>query len=99
MARKGVDQPLDVLTVCGVGMGSSLILRMTAEDAFQQFGVKAKVQATDVSSAKGMHPDIILGQGLHTPEFEGTAPVVITISNLTDVDALKGQLEGPLRER
>ena len=30
-ARKGVEDELQVLTVCGVGMGSSLILRMTAE--------------------------------------------------------------------
>ena len=31
--RKGVDDELEVLTVCGVGMGTSLILRMTAARA------------------------------------------------------------------
>lgn len=99
MAQKGVDVPLDVVTVCGVGMGSSLILRMTAEQAFEQLGVKAKVLATDVSSAKGMRPDVILGQSLHTTEFADAAPVVVTVSNFTDVGLMKQQLEGPLREQ
>ncbi|MFP3913493.1 MAG: PTS sugar transporter subunit IIB [Actinomycetota bacterium] len=97
MAQKGVDEPLEVVAVCGVGMGSSLILRMTAEQAFEFLGVRAKVQATDVSSAKGMRPDVILGQGMHTTEFEAAAPVVVTISNFTDVGDLAEKLEGPLR--
>jgi ascorbate PTS system EIIB component len=58
--------PLQVLTVCGVGMGSSLMLRMTAEDVFKRLGVRAKVEATDVSSARSMSPDVIIGQGMHT---------------------------------
>jgi ascorbate PTS system EIIB component len=95
---KGREEPLQVLTVCGVGMGSSLILRMTAEEAFRDLGVLAKVEATDLSSAKGTKPDVILGQGMHTAEFEGGAPVVIAVTNFIDKEALKRQLEGPLRE-
>jgi PTS system ascorbate-specific IIB component len=95
---KGKDEPLQVLTVCGVGMGSSLILRMTAEDAFRDLGVRVKVEATDVSSAKSAKPDIILGQGMHAAEFQGAAPVVIAVTNFVDKEALKRQLEGPLRE-
>lgn len=96
---KGVDDPLKVLTVCGVGMGSSLILRMTAEKAFEQMGLWAKVEATDVSSARSMQADVILGQGMHTEDFAGRAPVVVAVSNFTDADALRADLEGPLREQ
>lgn len=99
MAGKGVDEPLTVIAVCGVGMGSSLMLRMTAEKALAELGVKARVEATDVSSARSMPADVILGQGMHTEEFAGAAPVVVTISNFMDSDALKAQLEGPLREQ
>jgi ascorbate PTS system EIIB component len=99
MAAKGIDEPLRVLTVCGVGMGSSLMLRMTAEKALAELGVKARVEATDVSSARGMPADVILGQGMHTEEFVGAAPVVVTISNFMDSDALKADLEGPLRRQ
>jgi ascorbate PTS system EIIB component len=84
--------PLQVLTVCGVGMGSSLMLRMTAEDVFKRLGVRAKVEATDVSSARSMSPDVIIGQGMHTEEFEGRAPVVVAITNFMDKDGLEQQL-------
>jgi PTS system ascorbate-specific IIB component len=97
MMKKGFQEPIRVLTVCGVGMGSSLILRMTAEKAFKELGVNAKVEATDLSSAKSMKADVILGQGMHTSEFEGMAPVVLAISNFVNVGALKEKLVGPLR--
>lgn len=99
MSRKGIDEALQVLTVCGVGMGSSLMLRMTAEDAFRDLGVKARVEATDMSSAKSMRPDVILGQGMHTDELEGLAPVVIAVSNFMDREGLRRQLEERLREQ
>src|SRR5690606_13054857 len=82
MTKGRAGEPLHVVTVCGVGMGSSLILRMTAEKAFAELGVPARVEATDVSSAKSLRPDVILGQGMHTSEFAGAAPVVLAVSNL-----------------
>ncbi len=90
--------PLRVLTVCGVGMGSSLMLRMTAEEALKDLGVAAKVEATDVSSARSMNADVIIGQGLHTGEFEGVAPVVVTVTNFMDKNALREQLAERLQE-
>jgi PTS system ascorbate-specific IIB component len=91
--------PLTVLAVCGVGMGSSLMLRMTVEDVFKHMGVNAKVEATDVSSARGMKADVIIGQGMHTDEFEGRAPVVIGITNFMDKDGIEQQLAEAFRAR
>jgi ascorbate PTS system EIIB component len=96
---KGKDEPLQVLSVCGVGMGSSLMLRMTAEEVLSELGVAAKVEATDLSSAKSMKPDVILGQGMHTSEFEGAAPVVVTVSNFMDKESLRRDLTERLREQ
>jgi ascorbate PTS system EIIB component len=96
---KGIDEPLHVITVCGVGMGSSLILRMNAEQALRELGVKAKVEATDMSSAKGINADVILGQAMHTDEFRGAAPVVMAISNFMDVAGMKERLAVALREQ
>lgn len=94
----GADEPITVLTVCGVGMGSSLMLRMTAETALRDLGVPAKVEATDLSSARGMTADVIIGQGMHTAELEGRAPIVLAVSNFMDADALRGQLEQAFRQ-
>ena len=92
-------EPLKVLSVCGVGMGSSLMLRMTTEEVLKDMGVSAKVEATDVSSARGMQADVIVGQGMHTEEFEGRAPVVVGITNFMDKDSLRSQLTEAFREQ
>ena len=99
MPKNKYVEPLKAITICGVGMGSSLILRMTAEKAFKELGVDAKVEATDVGSARSMGADIIIGQSMHTEDFEGVAPIVIAINNFTDVNALKEQLKVELAEK
>ncbi|PSK99213.1 PTS system ascorbate-specific IIB component [Haloactinopolyspora alba] len=97
MTQRG--EPLKVLAVCGVGMGSSLILKMTAESAMQALGLEASVENTDVSSARGMSPDVVVGQGMHTDDLGDLAPVVVTISDFLDADGLTEQLREPLREQ
>ena len=81
-----LDRRLEVLAVCGVGMGSSLMLKMTAEDALGSLGVDARVENTDVSTARGMTPDVVIGQGMHTSEISELAPVVITVSDFMNRD-------------
>ncbi|HEY8480548.1 MAG TPA: PTS sugar transporter subunit IIB [Spirillospora sp.] len=94
-----LDRRLEVLAVCGVGMGSSLMLKMTAEDALRSLGVDARVENTDVSTARGMTPDVVIGQGMHTSEIADLAPIVITISDFMDKDGLAGQLRERLAEK
>ena len=76
-----LDRTLEVRAVCGVGMGSSLMLKMTAEDALRSPGLDARVECTDVSTARGMSPDVVIGQEMHTMELPDLAPVVVTISD------------------
>ncbi|GLZ08002.1 PTS ascorbate transporter subunit IIB [Actinomadura sp. NBRC 104412] len=94
-----LDRTLEVLAVCGVGMGSSLMLKMTAEDALRGLGVDARVENTDLSTARGMSADVIVGQGMHTAEMEGLAPIVITVSDFLDKDGLQEQLRERLTEQ
>src|SRR5690625_3512485 len=86
-------EPLQVLAVCGVGTGTSLMLRMTAEDVFKQLQQPAPVHAPDLSTARSMHADVVIGQHMHTEEFDGRAPVVVAVTNFMDKDGLRRQLE------
>lgn len=90
--RKGVEDELQVLTVCGVGMGTSLILRMTAEEVFKQLGLRAHVTATDVSSAHGMPADMLIAQEMHAMEFEGKVPIVISVISFLDKDEMRDKI-------
>ena len=51
---------LKIYTVCGVGMGSSLLLRMYTEDVLKELGVEALVEAQDANQARGARVDLIL---------------------------------------
>ncbi|XRQ14970.1 PTS sugar transporter subunit IIB [Actinomadura welshii] len=93
-----LDRRLEILAVCGVGMGTSLMLKMTAEDALRSLGVDARVENTDLSTARGMAPDVVIGQGMHTSEVADLAPVVITITDFMDKDGLERQLRERLTE-
>ncbi len=86
---KQIKPKLKVLTVCGVGMGSSLILKMTVEDALREAKIDAIVEHSDLSSVKSMSPDIIVAQSMHATEVVGYAPVVISITNFLDKEFVK----------
>jgi len=80
-------------------MGSSLILKMTAEKALQGLGIRARVEHSDLSSARSMGADVILAQGLHIGELTGAAPIVIEVKNFLDSAALRDTLVTRLREQ
>jgi PTS system ascorbate-specific IIB component len=91
-------EPLKVVTVCGVGMGSSLILKMTAEAAFRDLGIAVRVENTDLPGLRGMRPDVVLAQPLHASEIGAAAPVVVEVTDFLDKDKLRAALEPRLRE-
>ena len=58
---------MKIIAVCGMGIGTSVLLKMNAEKVLEALGVTAEVQAADISKAKreGHEADIILT----TPEL------------------------------
>ena len=44
---------LHIVTICGCGMGSSVILKMNAEKALKELGVDAKLEVSDATTGKG----------------------------------------------
>ena len=51
---------LKVITVCGIGVGSSLILKMTCEKAFKQLNTKVNIEHWDMGTVKGMNFDLLV---------------------------------------
>lgn len=50
---------MKILAVCGFGVGSSMVLKMTIEKVARNLELDADVENTDISSAKSMHADVI----------------------------------------
>jgi ascorbate PTS system EIIB component len=89
---------VDILTVCGVGSGSSLILRMYVEDVLEEYGIRYRVQAGQVSEAKGSKADIILCSHEFLSVTQGATAKVIPIKSFTDKNELREALKPSLIE-
>lgn len=100
-ATATTDRPatLAVLAVCGAGMGSSLILRTTAQRALDQLGVTATVDNTDIGSARGRHSDVVIGQPSYLSEVPDIAPVRVEVMQFVDVAHVREQIRVALVEK
>jgi PTS system ascorbate-specific IIB component len=61
---------LNILFVCGAGLGSSFAAQMSAEDVLNKLGVEAKLDHVDISSAVSMRSDIIITAENFRSQFE-----------------------------
>lgn len=66
MGRRKVE----ILFVCGAGLGSSFAAQMAAEDVLNQYNVQSKLDHVDISSAASMRPDIIITAQNFKSQFE-----------------------------
>ncbi len=90
---------LRVLAVCGAGMGSSLILRTTAEAALADLGVPARLDHTDVSSARSATADVVVAQATYLGELGELAPVMVPIDSFVDRRHVQERLADALRKQ
>ena len=95
MAKK---DRVNILTVCGVGSGSSLILRMYVEDVLEELNVRYKVQAGQASEARGSKADIILCAHEFLNVTKGATAKVIPIKSFTNKDEIREALTSGLTE-
>uniref|UniRef100_A0A7C5UTT3 PTS sugar transporter subunit IIB n=1 Tax=Ignisphaera aggregans TaxID=334771 RepID=A0A7C5UTT3_9CREN len=87
-----LNRPLKVLTVCGVGQGSSLIMKMFIEDILKELNIPAHVEATEILTAKASGADMIVCSILHEPELRNSAPIVIGLRNLIDKKEMREKI-------
>ena len=83
---------IQIATACGVGMGSSLVLRMYTEDVLKELGVEARVEAMDVPQAKGAKVDLVLTSPVLVEVVSGGRGVVKGISNYIDKSLIRAAL-------
>ncbi|MEW6047538.1 MAG: PTS sugar transporter subunit IIB [Bacillota bacterium] len=87
-----------VVALCGMGFGTSLMLKMTIGDIFRAHGIKADVQAWDLGSFKGQAADIVVApqdMKRHLKDYQGR---VVLINNLTDRREIEEKLLPLVRE-
>lgn len=90
-----------IVTVCGCGMGSSLMLRINVEKLLKELGLKGTVEVADMVAGKGMTGDIVVTTpdihkvlGDTSKQFKRT----VLLSNLVSKSELRSKLEPILAE-
>ncbi|WP_034551796.1 PTS sugar transporter subunit IIB [Carnobacterium funditum] len=79
---------MKILTVCGMGSGSSLILKMNVDKILGDFGVDADVEVCDLGSAKGTQADLIISTTGFKSQLEDIATEKILITNVINKEEL-----------
>lgn len=91
---------MKVLAVCGFGVGSSMILKMSIEKVCRSLGVDAEVENTDINSARGTDCDVIFTSAELLQELKGTCNVpVYPVKKYMDLVEVKSVVEQFLNER
>ncbi len=91
---------MKILTVCGLGMGSSLILKMNVETVLKQRGIQASVEHMDVSSAASADADLVITNAELVDNLQHLSCPVVIVNNYIDSKEIAQALEqaGILRQ-
>lgn len=78
-----------IVTVCGMGLGTSMMLAMNVRGVLADAGVNANVEPVDLGSFKTMPADVVIAPREMERQVTGTSAAVVLIDNLVDKDEIK----------
>ncbi|MFT8356164.1 MAG: PTS sugar transporter subunit IIB [Bifidobacterium aquikefiri] len=88
------------LAVCGFGVGSSMVLKMTLDKVIKELGIEAETENTDIASAKAEDADAYFTSAELKPDLESsTNKPVIAIKRYMDASEVKQALVTFLQAR
>lgn len=85
---------MKIVAVCGMGIGTSVLLKMNAEKVLRALGVDADVEAADIGVARGMamNAEIVLTSREFVDEIGDVDAQVIVIDNFFDMQEITEKL-------
>ena len=91
---------MKALAVCGFGVGSSMILKMSLEKAFRELGISGEVENTDINDARGAQADVIFTSHELAEELRSSVNIpVYSVKRYMDIAEVKAAVEKYMSER
>ncbi|MCM3670997.1 PTS sugar transporter subunit IIB [Mesobacillus maritimus] len=95
---------MNILFVCGAGLGSSFACQMAAEDVLSKLGVEAKLDHSDISSALSARPDIIITAQNFQSQFEKftvdpNQTIIVYLRNIVSKLEIEEKITPVLKEK
>ena len=84
---------MKILAVCGMGFGTSMMLKMTIEKVLKEKDIRADVETADFTTATSIRADIIFTNEEFARQLEGGSVRVVSIKNIADVNEVRAGLE------
>lgn len=78
---------IKIIAVCGMGLGSGLLARMSVERVLKRNGIKDSdvyVEVADIGSARRPGVDIYVTTNEFAPNVKAWAPRLVVVKNLFD---------------
>lgn len=91
---------MKILAVCGFGVGSSMVLKMSIDKVIKELEIEATVENTDLSTAKATTADVYFtSQELLDELQKSVNGPVYPIKKYMDIIEIKAQMERFIKER
>ena len=81
-----------IVTVCGAGVGSSMMERLFAQQILDVENIEAEVDASDIGSLDPNNYDIVITTSSFAEQLPTSKAHIIRMDNLMDKEYLKKEL-------
>lgn len=87
-----------IATLCGMGFGTSMMLKLFIDDILKAEQIKAEVLPWDLGTFKGQNADIIVAASDMAMHLKNTDSIVVLIRNLVDKKEIKDKILMAIQE-
>ena len=87
-----------IATLCGMGFGTSMMLKLFIDDILKAEGLKAEVVPWDLGTFKGEHADIVVAPVGMQSHMRGVTARVVLLDNLVDKTEIKTKVLEAIKE-
>lgn len=89
---------IKIVTVCGAGVGSSMMLRVFAQQIIEAESIEAEIDAADIGSVNASEYDIVITTSDFANVLRESTAKIVRIDNLMDKNYLKSELLAAIKE-
>ena len=87
-----------IATLCGMGFGTSMMLKLFIDDILKAEGLKAEIIPWDLGTFKGQQADIVVAPTDMEMHLRSTKAKVVLIRNLVDKKEIREKVLAAINE-
>ena len=87
-----------IATLCGMGFGTSMLLKLFIDDIVKEEGINAETLPWDLGTFKGQQADIVVAATDMAMHLKNTSAIVVLIRNLVDKEEIKEKILAAIQQ-